>query len=202
MMFKIGICIQNLQRYEEIYFWVMQWATRQSVHADIRKIEEMEELSLSDYDILLTDKKTKDRKKKSDVIIFITKQTLKEDVYERLSRTYKEYLSDEKSYVYYQRPRYLKESLENIIYFTSDKRKIVMHCINGCYEFYDKLNIVEEEVCRKNKFFVRTHQSHLINSKYISKYMSKEVVLTNGEILTISKKRKKKAKEKLSNLSR
>lgn len=201
-MLKIGICIHNLQKYEEMYSLVIQWATRQGVHIDLRKIGEVEQLESIQLDILLTDEKSTERKKWSIAVIYIMEQSAKEDIYGRLSRTYKELLSDEKSYVYYQRPRYMKESLENIIYFTSNKRKVIMHCTDGCYEFYDKLNMVEEEVCRKDKFFIRTHQSHLINCRYISQYKAKEVILKNGEILTISKNRKKSAKEKLKCLSK
>lgn len=197
-MFTIGICIYNTVRKEEIYIWVMRWATRHSKRIAVKKYERMQEALQAQDNILLVDEENGDCKRDRNNVLAISSTMQKNDVQEHLSRSHRSFLSDEESYVYYQRPKYKKEMLSNILYFTSDRRKIIMHCLDGNHEFYDTLNQVEEEVCSKNNSFIRTHQSHLINRKYISQYNTREIILKSGEILTISKNRKRSTKKKLA----
>lgn len=198
-MFRIGICIERIQKKEAVTILVRRWVIRQNARIDVRQLEGNFEQKETVIDLLIYDEEYK--REGTQRGIFVPDMIEKEELYRDLSREYRQYLSDENSYVYYQRPRYVKTELRNIIYFTSYKRKIIMHCIDGNYEFYAQLNQVEQEVCSKNKDFIRAHQSHLINKEYISKYTPREVILKNGEILTISKNRKKSARRSFYCLS-
>lgn len=200
-MFKIGICIFDKQKTEEMYVWIMKWSLRQAQRVKVVKYKNYQQIKFSRMQIILLDEAMKDDSITHDHVIYISKDIDKDNLYERLSRAYREYLSDEKSYVYYNRPRYIKQSLKNVIYFTSNKRKVIMHCVDGEHEFYGSLDMVEEEIRQKKETFIRTHQSHLINRDYIRQYTVREAILKNGEILTISKTRKKNAKIKFYNLS-
>ena len=56
--------------------------------------------------------------------------------------------------------------LETILYFESNYRTIIVHTKYGKYEFYDKLNCVQEKL--KNVSFLRCHQSYLVAAQKIT----------------------------------
>ena len=116
------------------------------------------------------------------------------------TNVYRQYLMDEDSYVFYARPKFIKIPFNKILYFSSDKRKIRLYCTDGTYEFYKKLDMVEEEISSRTKQFVRLHKSYLINLDYIKTYSKQEIKMKNGEILGVSKKHKEYARQVLQKL--
>ena len=85
-------------------------------------------------------------------------------------------------------------NVKDILYFESDRRKIMVRLTGGReYSFYEKLDKVEETL--KKHDFVRCHQSFLINAKKISSLKQGEAQLTNGETLPVSKHRAKETNE-------
>lgn len=85
-------------------------------------------------------------------------------------------------------------NIKDILYFESDKRKILIKCSGGReYSFYSKLDKVEAEL--KKHDFVRCHQSFLINAKKIGSLKQGEVQLINGETVPVSKHRAKETNE-------
>ena len=84
--------------------------------------------------------------------------------------------------------------VRDILYFESDKRKIIIHCAGEReYSFYGKLDSVEETL--KKHDFVRCHQSFLINALKISSLRQGEVTLTDGSAVPVSKHRAKETNE-------
>lgn len=81
----------------------------------------------------------------------------------------------------------------DILYWESDKRKIILHTKNECVEYYGKLDDAEKEL--EEKDFIRAHQSFLVNAQKIAEIQKTELVLSNGEVLPISKSRRDKIKE-------
>ncbi len=80
--------------------------------------------------------------------------------------------------------------VREILYFESDRRKIIVHTAQGReYSFYEKLDRVEEAL--KKHDFVRCHQSFLINAKKIAGLSSGEAELTGGITVPVSKHRAK-----------
>ena len=78
-------------------------------------------------------------------------------------------------------------SLNDILYFESNKRVLVAHTKNDEYSFYGKLDEVEKEL--NGKDFIRTHQSYYVNARKIKSVEKDSVQLQNGEILPVSKSR-------------
>lgn len=85
-----------------------------------------------------------------------------------------------------------KEITGNIMYFESDNRKLIIHTINGCEEFYGKLNDVYNEL--KAYGFVIIHKSYLVNYIYVDKVYAEYLVMTNGAKLPISRGNKEDLK--------
>lgn len=76
-----------------------------------------------------------------------------------------------------------------IIYFESDNRKVTVYEENGCYEFYGKLSTIEKDV---PQFFLRIHQSYLVNTNKIRRWKSDSVLINDSLYLPISQKYRKK----------
>lgn len=85
--------------------------------------------------------------------------------------------------------------LDTILYIESKYRKIIVHTMTEKYEYYEKLDVLEEVL--KSDGFVRCHQSYLVSINRISMY--KDAVLKVGEYaVPISRKYKKAVRESLS----
>lgn len=85
--------------------------------------------------------------------------------------------------------------LNDIIYFYSECRQVTAVCVDQRYSFYGKLSEVQRELEEKNSYFLRIHQSYLINTRYVKEYHYSNVVLHNGETLCISRDKRKRMSE-------
>lgn len=90
----------------------------------------------------------------------------------------------------YNKIRY-KLLIEDIIYFRSDKRITYIVTKNGEEKCYEKLNDIEKKLNDFNVIFFRTHQSFLVNPKYVMAYMYDSMTLFDGSVVSISIKRRK-----------
>lgn len=82
--------------------------------------------------------------------------------------------------------------LSEIRYFQSDKRIIHVstsrkNSLAAEYQFYGKLEKVEEDVNKTNVKFIRIRKSFLVNPQFIVEYAANKVALDNGMIVEISK---------------
>lgn len=85
-----------------------------------------------------------------------------------------------------------KVPVKDIVYFESNNRIVYIHLKDGSDKhFYDKLNNVEKELSASRQYFLRIHQSYLVNYDYVKKmnffnitisYMDKEIELKISEI--------------------
>lgn len=75
--------------------------------------------------------------------------------------------------------------LNDIFYFESNKRVLIVHTKNDEYSFYGKLDQVEKDL--EGKDFIRTHQSYFVNARKIKSVSKDSAELLNGEILPVSK---------------
>jgi DNA-binding LytR/AlgR family response regulator len=71
-----------------------------------------------------------------------------------------------------------------IMYFESDNKKILIHTIVNTLEFYGKLSLVEKQLVGNH--FVWIHKSYLVNYMYIREAMYDEIVLSTGLRLPIT----------------
>ena len=83
--------------------------------------------------------------------------------------------------------------LNDILYFESNKRVLILHTKNENYSFYGKLDDIEESL--KDDDFIRIHQSFLVNALRIKSVSKTEVALKNGDVLPVSKSRATAVKE-------
>ncbi len=100
---------------------------------------------------------------------------------------YETFLDDKNSFSYYVRPDYIHIPIDNIQYFASEGRRTHVVSAERRDTFYQKLDIVEGLIGKKDCHFLRIHKSYLVNAKYISGYNRDYVFLTTGERLRISK---------------
>lgn len=86
-------------------------------------------------------------------------------------------------------------SLDEIIYFQSDRRGTYIITENGSKKCYGKLNDIECRLLQSNIVFFRIHQSFLVNPQYIIAYFYDSMELRDGTTLSISENRRKKVSE-------
>ena len=83
---------------------------------------------------------------------------------------------------------------KDILFVESQGRKLILHTLDGRRnEIYEKMDTMQEQL---GASFVRSHKSYLINMKHIVERTNQEFVLSNGEVLPISKSNLKDAKIK------
>lgn len=76
-----------------------------------------------------------------------------------------------------------KVLMNDIIYFKSSGRKVIIKLINEEREFYGKLDNVQAQVCEKSDYFYRISQSYLVNTNYVTsmKYDSLTIKVDSKE---------------------
>lgn len=84
--------------------------------------------------------------------------------------------------------------LHDILYFYSDRRKVVLVTKSGEYPFYAKLDEVEKQLAMR---FVRVHQRFLINPETVD-HMGHDCITVNGINIPCSRKYKEEAASKIA----
>jgi len=114
---------------------------------------------------------------------------VKKDSFEReFRRALKKYLMTCKKYVIESNQRATTLEIKDILYIECSDHKIIVHIEHHIYEKYGKLN--DEEVSLAPFGFLRTNQSYLVNMAYISEITQTDVILTNGEQIAISRRKR------------
>ncbi|SCW43402.1 two component transcriptional regulator, LytTR family [Ruminococcaceae bacterium YRB3002] len=88
-------------------------------------------------------------------------------------------------------------SLEDIMYFESNRRIVKIYTTDGMDTFYDTMNAIEDRI---KEDFIRIHQSYLVNPRYISTFMGNEIILNDGTVLPVSKPRMANVRQELIRL--
>ncbi len=98
-----------------------------------------------------------------------------------------------------------KVALKDVVYFESHNRVVQIFLENGSNEqFYGKLNDVESSLTKSQKFFLRIHQSFLVNYDYIKmmNFSSIIILLSGKEIeLKISEDRQRTVRQLLCEIA-
>ncbi len=86
----------------------------------------------------------------------------------------------------------LRLNLKDIILFSSARPYIEIKCNdNDDIRFRGKLDETEKEISNLTDDFLRPNKSCLINKKYITDYTSKDITMSNNEIISITRKYQK-----------
>ncbi len=94
--------------------------------------------------------------------------------------------------------------LEQIVFIESYGHTLEFTvCVQSEEKKYTMLGKLSElQVLLAGNHFVRTHQSYLVNLRYIKSISNDELILQNGRILSVSRSRYPKAKEIFSEYER
>lgn len=122
---------------------------------------------------------------------YIMKPFTEEQIKKAYSSVIKELFKNEKRYSVQTKSRLITINIDNLLYLESVKRQVFAVTINDRIGFYSKLTIEEERL--KTFGFVRVHQGFLVNMAHIKTIVEGDIILTNGDVIPISKSRKKAA---------
>ena len=81
-----------------------------------------------------------------------------------------------------------------ILFFYSDRRKVMLVTAKGEYSFYARLDEIEHQL---SPYFVRIHQRYLINPSHVD-YLGSESVTINGRELPCSRRYRETALTKIA----
>lgn len=86
--------------------------------------------------------------------------------------------------------------VEDIMYFESYGRKMIIHCNNDIsYEYYGKMtDLLDDERLTK---FIMIHKSFFVNTFYILSYSYEEMTIVGEKVLAISKANRKEVRRKI-----
>lgn len=79
---------------------------------------------------------------------------------------------------------YYKLPFEDILYFSSMLKKVIIITANRVYEFYGKLRDILPGLA---DCFLQIHQSYLVNQNHVIEFTYDSVKMSNGDILSVSK---------------
>ena len=125
---------------------------------------------------------------------FILKPIHPEEFERFFLAAYKKISIGSKFFTYGFNQRYIKIPYSEIIYFESRGRYIIIHTRNADFRFISKLNDIESQLLDENIYYIRIHQSYLINPDYVRAITYTNVDLSNGCRLNISPKYQKKVR--------
>ncbi len=98
-----------------------------------------------------------------------------------------------------------KRSVKDIVYFESNNRIVYIHLKDGTNEyFYGKLKNVEKELAASRQYFLRIHQSFLVNYDYIIKMNFFNITINYARKkmeLKISEDRQKEVRRQLCKIA-
>lgn len=92
------------------------------------------------------------------------------------------------------RTRY-RLSLQDIMYFENDKRRINVLCEDRKYTYYGKMRDLEVRVGSMSSDFMRVHESYMVNSAYVREFYANRLVMKNGACIAISAGRRPVVRE-------
>lgn len=80
------------------------------------------------------------------------------------------------------------EKIENILYFKSNKRKIIIFTINYSDEFYGSLESISQQLNCQG--FLLPHKSYLLNYRFIQSFQSDSIIMINGDKIPVARKKR------------
>lgn len=86
-----------------------------------------------------------------------------------------------------------KVPYKDIMYFSSDAKKIIIHKMNSEDYFYGKLS----DLRLPSADFIQIHKSFIVNKQFVTRFKFDSIILSNGEELPISRAYRKNVRENL-----
>lgn len=125
---------------------------------------------------------------------FLIKPLKEEKVYEAVDKVIGEIKEEEdQSYVLKSKGNITRVKFSDILYFESEKRVLILHEKKRTVMSYKKLDEVEREL---PAYFLRCHQSYLVNMNQITCFETDRIELYGGKDVPVSRAKRKEAKER------
>ena len=83
----------------------------------------------------------------------------------------------------------------DIFYFESRKRMVILYAQNGQYQFYQRLDVLEEQLAGEG--FLRCHRSFLVQERYVKSWKENALWLEDGTQIPISRTYEKAVNKRL-----
>ncbi|MBQ2937090.1 MAG: response regulator transcription factor [Lachnospiraceae bacterium] len=122
---------------------------------------------------------------------YLEKSSSENKIIESLEQAEKDFRYMNEIYVFKYKGTTYSILLQDVLYFSSDKRVIRVVMQDGDeYFFYKKLDEIEKQMEKYNCKFIRIHKSYLVNGRQILQYHPKFVMMRNKERLPISSEKR------------
>jgi DNA-binding LytR/AlgR family response regulator len=122
---------------------------------------------------------------------FLTKP-MEYNVYEKCFHEACEEITTENYYFRYRYQRVnWKVLIKDILYFESQKRKILIVTEQEIFIMYGKMNEIEKNLSGEKINFLRVHQSFLVNYRHVEGQAYDHIIMDNGQTIAISEDRRR-----------
>lgn len=126
---------------------------------------------------------------------YLVKPVKEEQLWQLIKRVHKiQYEKSRQSFVLKNTEGFYRFAYQDILYFYSEKRRVMLVTELREYPFYEKLDAVEACV---GSAFVRIHQRYLVNASLVE-HIGNNTVEIGGGILPISRALREEATKKLA----
>lgn len=125
---------------------------------------------------------------------FLIKPITKEQLKEVFGRSLKQKRNKAAYFEYHKGSTYVRVPLNDVVYFMSMDKKIIIATKQGQEEFYGKLKDIAKQL---PKYFITIHQSYIVNQDFILEYSYEMVKMIDGEELNISKPYRKEVRNRI-----
>lgn len=89
---------------------------------------------------------------------------------------------------------------QSILYCELEKRKCIIHTIQGKdYKTWKKISEIQEEIGQNLDSFLQVYRGCLVNKCYIKKIDNERIILENGVMIPISKRKKQELVDQMMN---
>lgn len=132
---------------------------------------------------------------------YINKPIREQEIYEALDKVLEEQRTTFETFSFQYNRMNHNITLRQVLYFVSDRRKIWIMMDNGRkLVFYGKMDLLEKRLSEYNHFFVRIHQSYLVNERQIESFYNSQIQMRDGELLSVSRKKRNYVRQRCMKL--
>ena len=179
--FDCNLLFMDIFQKENSEMQVVQYVEQRHVDTDIIFITASKEHVFECY--------------KDHTFAYLLKPLKSIDINQEVQRYLKEMQINPKCLNISNRGNVTRIPLDTILFIESNYRKIIVHTMTDEYEYYEKLDMLEEVL--KNDGFIRCHQSYLVSANCITAY-NNDTLKVGEYAVPISRKYKKTVRAILS----
>lgn len=122
---------------------------------------------------------------------FVFGQITRKKIFEAMDRFWNERRYLQENFFFRFNHRSYMIDLSEVLYFSSEGRVVEILLETGRrYRVYTRLDTVEQNLLGSRVYFIRIHQSYLVNSRHIEQFCYSMVRLRNCDELPVSRKRR------------